>query len=84
MEPEYRELVASTLAVESPKGKGAGQRIVGYAAKFNSVSRDLGGFVEKIKPGAFNASIASGDIRALWNHENRYVLGRTSSGTLKM
>lgn len=59
-------------------------RIVGYAAVFNSWSEDLGGFVERIMPGAFKKTIQEADVRALWNHNPDYVLGRTKSGTLAL
>jgi HK97 family phage prohead protease len=57
--------------------------ITGYAAKFNTRSRNLGGFVEVIKPGAFD-NVLNDDVRALFNHDSNIVLGRTSSGTLKL
>lgn len=47
---------------------GEGPRIVGYAAKFNTRSNNLGGFVEVIAPGAFD-DVLDDDVRALFNHD---------------
>jgi hypothetical protein len=60
-------------------------QIVGYAAVFDQASTDLGGFVEYIQPGAFADVLATQpDVRALWNHDPNFVLGRTTSGTLQL
>lgn len=57
----------------------------GYAAVFNKDSVDLGGFVERIIPGAFSRAIKEKqDVRALINHNADKVLGRTKNGTLHL
>ena len=63
--------------------ESTGSSIRGYAAVFNSVSEDLGGFVEYIEPRAFD-NVMDNDVRALFNHDYNYLLGRTSAGTLKI
>lgn len=60
--------------------------IGGYAARFNSRSRDLGGGLKEIiLPGAFAASITGDrDIRALVSHDPDKLLARTSNKTLRL
>jgi len=69
------------LEIRVEPGADGGEKIEGYAALFNVPSQDLGGFREIILPGAFNATL-SADVRALWNHNDLYVIGRTTNGTL--
>lgn len=49
--------------------------IEGYAAVFNSESEDLGGFIERIAPGAFD-EVLNDDTYALLNHNIDKILGR--------
>ncbi len=63
-----------------------GWQIVGHALVYNQISDDLGGFRERIAPGALTAVLRSKalDTRALFNHNMDMVLGRVKSGTLRL
>lgn len=64
---------------------GDGMTFVGYAAKFNSRSENLGGFVETIMPGAFRRSLRSrNDVKLLVNHDAGRVLASTRAGTMRL
>ena len=63
--------------------EGEAPKIVGYAARFNQLSDVLGNFREQILPGFFDG-IEADDVRALFNHDPNYVLGRSTAGTLKL
>lgn len=73
-----------SFKVSIRKSEDEGSRIVGYAARFNLWSVDLGGFREIIRPGAFADAIKESDIRALWNHNDDMVLGRNIANTLNV
>ena len=60
-------------------------RIEGYAAVFEQLSEPMFGFREKIAQGAFKRTLKAGaDVRALWNHDPNFVLGRARAGTLSL
>ncbi len=57
----------------------------GYALKYNRLSQNLGGFVERVLPGAVDKSLADGvDVLARYNHDDNFLLARTLSGTLDL
>src|SRR5574344_1786865 len=74
--------VVDSISDESPE-----PAIDGYAYVFDSWSEELGGnqpFRERVVKGAFEDTIQNDDIRALFNHDPNYVLGRNKAGTLTL
>ena len=55
----------------------------GYFVVYNSPYELWPGATESVAPGAFSESL-SGDVRALFNHNQDIVLGRTTNGTLEL
>jgi HK97 family phage prohead protease len=83
---ERRFFETGPLTVETRKAKDGETDVSvirGYAAVFNKYSLNLGGFREQILPGAFDA-VLQDDVRALFNHDPNFVLGRTTAGTCRM
>ena len=83
---EQRCAAVTELRIETHEGGGL-PVIEGHAAVFDSLSQDIGivfPFKEKIRAGAFKTSVERDDIRALWNHDANYVLGRNRAGTLEL
>jgi len=57
----------------------------GYAAVFNELSEDLGGFREQIEPGAFTKTLQEkADVKLLVNHNPDLLLARSASSTLDL
>jgi uncharacterized protein len=57
--------------------------IEGYFALYEQETELFEGVYEIITKGAFNKTL-NNDIRALWNHNTQYVLGRNKSGSLEL
>jgi HK97 family phage prohead protease len=85
---ERRFLLADdpTYSIDLEERDGEPVKIRGTAAVYNRESHKLGDFREVILPGAFTEALTSrkNDVVALWNHSNDAILGRLSSGTLKL
>lgn len=75
----------TAIAVES-RAKDNHQKIGGYAAVFNRLSQNLGGFVEQVNPSFFNKSRGDGwpGVVARYNHNDNMLLGTTSGRTLRL
>ena len=65
---------------------GKGRKIGGYAAVFERMSENLGGFREKINPSFFDLGRSQGfpGVICRFNHQDMYLLGTTRSGTLQL
>jgi HK97 family phage prohead protease len=73
------------MQIEVRAVDGDKPQIRGYAAVFNSLSEDLGGFREVIAPGAFRKALASDpDVLCVVNHSIDRLLGRMSNGTCRV
>lgn len=77
-----QERRVGTVAVETRED--AAPVVRGYAAVFESETVIAGMFREVVAPGAFDQAVGRDDVRALFNHDPNYVLGRTTVGTLRL
>lgn len=78
-----RETRALIRPVET-RSDGEKMTVAGYAAVFGQETDIAQEFVEIIEPGAFTRSLANDDVLALYQHNHSQILGRTSSGTLRL
>lgn len=83
-EREERRAVRDVIEFREKDGAAS---ISGYAAVFNKetvIGGGMWGFREQIDPKAFDGAVKTDDVRALFNHDPNYLLGRTESGTLRL
>jgi HK97 family phage prohead protease len=79
------EKIISVCAELRAESQGDKFQIAGYAALFNSPSKNLGGFVETIAPSAFDRALREKQVvRFTFNHSMDAVLARSDNGTLKL
>ena len=88
-----KELRVISLPLDAPlelreHDDGTPPTITGYTAIYNDeveINSFFGKFREVIRPGFFTRAINERqDVRALYNHDSNFLLGRTSSGTLNL
>lgn len=81
------ETVACRIFGETEEERARSARTIGgYAAVFNRLSQNLGGFVERIDPAFFAKSAADGfpGVMARYNHDDNQLLGTTAANTLRL
>ncbi len=83
-ESEIRSLPIDQAALELRQEGDGPKTITWYAALFDTLSEDLGGFRERIGRRAFTDSLQTREVRSLVNHDPSLILGRTGKGTLKV
>ena len=86
VESKFEHRFVDVSDIEVRKGlDDDGMSFRGYAAVFDSWSENLGGFRERIKPGAFARSLKSrNEIRMYVNHNTDMVLASRRAGTLRL
>ncbi len=78
----HRHYTAATINLET-RGEAKTPVLRGLIP-YNSDSHDLGGFVERIAPGAFSSSVKRGDMLALVDHDVNRPLANQRAGSLVM
>ena len=72
-----KEIRNCEQAIVTRSGDDNSRHVEGYALVFDSWSKDLGGFTERISRNALDGVLASSDVLALLNHQQeRGVLAR--------
>lgn len=72
--------INDSLEIRSDEEK---MTVKGYALKFGTWSKNLGGFKETVSRSALEETPLK-DVRALFNHDPQKVLGRTTNESLKL
>ncbi len=80
LEKQKRDVVDGTALDDD---EYAQMRIEGHAAVFNQET-DLGWAIEVIEPGFFTEALKRSDPRALFNHNEDFIMGRLSAKTLSV
>jgi HK97 family phage prohead protease len=83
MKKEKRSLSFTNLLIRSADDEG--RRTIEGIIPYNSKSIPIWGITEIIDKTAFNKTLSDKtEVRALWNHNDTYILGNTKSSTLEL
>ncbi|WP_078854349.1 HK97 family phage prohead protease [Streptomyces sp. NRRL F-5135] len=79
---EVRAFPLTDLTIRAADDTAARLHFTGRAIVYDSLSEDMGGWRERIVPGAATRTLAQGpDVRFLINHDPNLLLARTAAGT---
>lgn len=82
LEIERRYADLDNLQFRTGDGEGSNS-LEGHAAVFGKKSEDMGGWREIIEEGFFG-DVLNDDVRALFNHDPNFILGRNKAKTLEI
>jgi HK97 family phage prohead protease len=83
MKKEKRNITFNNLEIRSTEKEG--KKHIEGIIPYDSKSVPIWGVTEIIDRGAFNKTLKDGsEVKALWNHNDSFVLGNTRSGTLEL
>ena len=82
MEKEVRILANAGIQVRAKEDGSESKVILGTGVVFGQESQLMWDFVEVIEKNSFDDADIS-DVGSYWNHDHNFVLGRSTSGTLK-
>lgn len=82
---ERRLFPLTGIQIRAASDENHSLHFTGRAVVYDQLSEDFGGWQEVIKPGAATRTLAANpDVRFLINHDANLILGRTTSGTLRL
>jgi uncharacterized protein len=83
--PNITKRILDVYAKVETRKDNAGKMYIEGMIPFNSDSEDLGGFIERIDPVAFNQTLSRGsNVYAFWAHDESRVLASTGAKTLTL
>jgi HK97 family phage prohead protease len=80
-QPIKHERRASNSNLEVRSESDGTRTLSGVCVVYNTLSQDMGGWFEKIAPGAFSESLAQRSQAVLFSHDDSKVLGKVKAGT---
>jgi uncharacterized protein len=77
------ELRTHLEKVELRTSPSGGQMLTGYGIRYNKLSKNMNGFVERARPGVVAKTLQEQDIVSLFNHDPNNLLGRKGAYTAR-